>query len=75
MRAGESPTDSAVQATREGHVVTEWWIATDFFRNGGRAAWGPFKTKDLAFAMRGYVEKVEHPTTYAIDSSRGRCNA
>jgi hypothetical protein len=44
-----------------------WWIATDLRRHGGDKLLGPFVSRDLALDVRGYVEKVNHPTTYAVD--------
>lgn len=73
-RAGVTEMATAVQGAQVGHVVTEWWIATNFFRHGGKAVLGPFKTQELAFQVRDLIEQVNKPTTYAIDSSRGRCN-
>lgn len=73
-RAGEGQTATTAEETRVGHVIEEWWITTDFFRNGGSAFLGPFKTYDLALTVREFVEQANRPTTYAIDSSRGRCN-
>lgn len=66
---------TAVHGARKGHVVTHWWITTDFFRLGGLVVLGPLGSYDLALAVREYVEKANKPTTYAIDSSRGRCDA
>lgn len=54
--------DAAVAA------ANTWWIATNALPLGGEKVLGPFATQELAFSVRSYVEKVNHPATYWVDS-------
>jgi hypothetical protein len=52
-------------------IGEEWWIATNFFRLGGKKVLGPFKTKELALSVRELLEKSEvSKRTYAVDITK-----
>jgi len=51
----------------------KWWITTGPLDGGGEKAekvLGPFESQELALQVRAYVEKVNAPSTYWVDSEQ-----
>lgn len=49
----------------------KWWITNGYFKDGGKKVLGPFESKDLALAVRNYVEYVNGSRTYFVDQLKG----
>ena len=49
--------------------IRRWWIATDFFHNGGRKVMGPFESQELALRVRSLLENNQNHRTYAVDEA------
>jgi hypothetical protein len=49
-----------------------WWITTGWLdgRPGIEKVLGPFESKELALAVRTFVEKVTAPGTYFVDAEK-----
>ena len=52
-------------------MSARWWISTGILARGGIKVLGPFETKELALDVRRYVETVNAPETYWVDSENG----
>lgn len=47
----------------------QWWICTDWLKDGGKKKLGPFVTLNLALRVRGFVERAEgRDGAYFVDS-------
>lgn len=67
--ANERTVAQTVRLAVRRHLAkpTEWWICSDFRRQGGKKMLGPFQTRDLALTVREMYEVRHKPRTYAVD--------
>ena len=65
----QGKVDEATRQKTPTRRITDWWITTEFFAQGGKKIAGPFKSRKTALNERLKLEKQSR-TTYAIDTSK-----